>query len=100
VESQLHQGKIALILFWNPRGTEDVAVNRAIGQLRSQRGLNIAVNVASSHEVAAFGTITRGVQVYGTPTLLVVNGKGLTTTLTGLQDAYAIKQAIQETRHA
>jgi hypothetical protein len=75
-------------------------VHRAVQQLRTQRGLNVAVNVASSREAAAFGSITRGVQVYGTPTLLVVNGKGHATTLTGLQDAYAIKQAIRETRHA
>jgi hypothetical protein len=60
----------------------------------------VAIEVASPHEVASFGSITRGVQVYGTPTLLVVNGKGQTTTLTGLQDAYAIKQAIRETQHS
>jgi hypothetical protein len=64
------------------------------------RSRNVAVQVASSHEAAAFGTITRGIQVYGTPTVLVVGSKGQTTTLTGLQDAYAIEQAIQDARHA
>ena len=39
-------------------------------------------------------------QVYGTPTLLIVNRKGQTITLTGLQDSFAIAQAIAEARHA
>jgi hypothetical protein len=86
-----------VILFWSPKGADDVAVHKAVQQVRSGK---VVVDLASSKEVAAFGTITRGIQVYGTPTLLVVGRKGQTTTLTGLQDAYAIKQAIQENRHA
>ena len=45
---------------------------------------------ASAKEVASFGSVTRGVQVYGTPTILIVNKHGQTTTLTGLQDAFSI----------
>jgi hypothetical protein len=100
VEAQLAQGKIAVILFWDPKGADDVSVRGAVAQLRGQSGLRIGVSVARASQVASFGTITRGVQVYGTPTLLIVNKKGQTTTLTGLQDAYAIKQAIQEARHS
>lgn len=92
VEAQLAQGKIALILFWEPKGAEDLSVRRALQRLHG----NLAVNIALAGQVASFGTITRGIQVYGTPTLLIVDKQGKTITLTGLQDAFAIQQAISE----
>lgn len=100
VEAELARGKVVLILFWNPKGADDVAVKQAVNQLQADRGLDVAVQIASSAQVAQFGSITRGVQVYGTPTLLVVGKSGKVQTLTGLQDAYTIEQAIQETRHS
>jgi hypothetical protein len=99
VEAQLAAGKIALILFWDPRGADDNAVHRAVQELNRSH-LKIAVNYAGAGQVATFGSITRGIQVYGTPTLLIVNKKGQTTTLTGLQDGFAIEQAISEARQA
>src|SRR5271165_3993258 len=98
VEAELAKGETALILFWNPRGADDAAVHRAVQDLNRSR-LKIAVSYAGANQVASFGTITRGVQVYGTPTLLIVNRKGQTITLTGLQGSYAIEQAISEARH-
>jgi hypothetical protein len=99
VEAQLAKGKIALILFWNPKGADDVVVHRAIHQLNAG-SLHIALNEAPASDIAAFGTITRGIQVYGTPTLLIVNKKGQTITLTGSEDSFAIAQAISEARHS
>jgi hypothetical protein len=96
VEAQLAHGKTVLIFFWNPKGSDDRAVNQALGKLPND--LNIAIDRARSNAVATFGTITRGVQVYGTPTLLVVNKKGEVKTLTGLQDPYTIASAIRESR--
>lgn len=100
VEAQLAQGKIALILFWNPRSADDQAVHEALAQLQHNSRLGIAVHEASAEQVADFGTITRGVQVYGTPTLLVVDKQGKVMTLTGLQDAFSIEQAVQEAKRA
>jgi hypothetical protein len=99
VEAELNSGKIAVILFWDPRGADDSAVHRAVQSLNHSK-LGIAISYAGSNQVATFGTITRGVQVDGTPTLLVVNKKGQTFTLTGLQDDFAIEQAISEARKA
>lgn len=98
VEAQLAKGKIVLILFWNPKGADDTAVHQALAQLQRKAGLDIAVHEASAEQVASFGTITKGVQVYGTPTLLVLNKQGRALTLTGLQDAFTIEQAIQEAK--
>ncbi|MGH2865191.1 MAG: hypothetical protein ACRDJX_08085 [Solirubrobacteraceae bacterium] len=121
VEDALHEGKIAVILFWNPKGTDDTIVNdelrlleRAHHLIRSAprtpqlrkalkvSGLELekrfAAFFSSASQVASYGSITRGVQVYGTPTLLIVNQSGKTIALTGLQDAFSIEQAIEEAR--
>ena len=95
VEAQLASGRTVLIFFWNPKGSDDRSTNQALNNLPHG---NIAIDRARADAVATFGTITRGVQVFGTPTLLVLNHKGQVTTLTGLQDTYTIAQAIREAR--
>lgn len=122
VEQELKQGAIVAILFWNPKSAVDVVVqeelqvllavhhgvrkdpkNPIVSRLVKATGLEltgkIAVNEASAKQVTQFGSITRAVQVYQTPTILILNKKGQTTTLTGLNDAFAIEQAIDEARH-
>ena len=122
VELELKQGAVVAILFWNPHSAVDVAVHRelqlllavhhglrndsknpAIARLVKGTGVEltskIAVNEAPASQVASFGSITRAVQVYQTPTILIVNKKGQTSTLTGLNDAFSIEQAIDEARH-
>jgi hypothetical protein len=98
VEAQLARGKIVAVLFWSAKGSDDVVVRNALRALAGHdRGL--AVQLASAREVASFGTVTRGVQVNGTPTLLLVGAHGKTRVLTGLQDPYAIEQAVSQLRH-
>jgi hypothetical protein len=100
VEGQLAKGKVAVILFWDPKGADDRLVQAALRSMRGNSSLKIAVDEASAKQVASFGSITRGVQVYGTPTLLFVNKQGKVLTLTGLQDSFAIAQAVREVRHS
>jgi hypothetical protein len=123
VERALKEGKIAVILFWNPKGADDTAVHlelrlleavhhlispvASVPKVRHElRAYNLelqkpfAAFEARAKEVTSFGSITRGVQVYGTPTLLIINKHGHVKTLTGLTDAYAIEQTIDEARHA
>ncbi|HXO20111.1 MAG TPA: hypothetical protein VOA87_09340 [Thermoanaerobaculia bacterium] len=121
VERALKEGRIAVILFWNSKGTDDVSVMKELRLLEavhrlirpvagtpaerrvlSGSGLEVdkkfATFVAPANQVTSFGSITRGVQVFGTPTLLVINKSGQVTKLTGLTDAYAIEQTIDEAR--
>jgi hypothetical protein len=123
VENELKQGKIVAILFWNQKASVDVEVqrelqlllavhrriqpfakNKTVQRLLKAFGLElqkkIAVHEARANQVTSFGSITQAVQVYQTPTLLIVNKRGQTTTLTGLTDVYSIEQAIDEARHA
>lgn len=122
VERALKEGKIAVILFWNPKGADDTAVQLELRLLEAVhhlirpvanvpkvrhelRAYNLelqkpfAAFEAHANQVTSFGTITHGVQVYGTPTIMIVNKRGQVKTLTGLTDAYAIEQTIDEARH-
>jgi hypothetical protein len=96
VEADLAKGDVVVLLFWNPSGTDDVSVHRAVQAVKSAN--HVAVQEAAASQVASYGSITRGVQVDTTPTLLVVNKQGHAIVLTGVQDAFSIKQAIDEAR--
>lgn len=98
VEGQLKAGDVAVVLFWDRNGSDDVAVHRAVMSLNGHH--KVAVTVATPGEVASFGSITRGVQVFGTPTVLVVGKSRQATVITGFTDAFTIQQAIAEARHA
>jgi hypothetical protein len=100
VESELKCGKVVLLLFWNPKASVDVAVHKELQAVgRKLRG-KIAVHDALAKQVGSFGSITKAIQVYQTPTILLVNRHGVTTTLTGLTDVYSLEQTIEEARHA
>jgi hypothetical protein len=96
VEHELKQGKTVLILFWTPHGSEDVAVHQQLPVVQHKLGKKVAVHSARASQVGDYGTVTHAVQVNQTPTLLIVNRRGQTTTVTGLTDAFAIEQAIAE----
>ena len=123
VEQALKQGAVAVVLFWTPKGSDDVAVHQELQLLKAvhervgsvarlpqvsrllkavglELNRKIAVQEVPPSQVASFGSITRSVHVAGTPTILIINKSGETTTLTGLTDAYAIEQAIDEARRA
>ncbi len=99
VELALAHGKVAVVLFWNPLGAEDEAVHAQVQRLVHSH-LPVAVYQGYAQAVANYGAITRQVPVYATPTILVVAKNGQTTVLTGLQERFAIEQAIEEARSA
>lgn len=96
VEAQLHAGKVVLLLFWDPHSTEDQAVRSQVQAVRGSMKGKVALDFAKAREVGSFGTVTRDISVLQTPTLLIINRKGLTTTITGLTDAFSIEQAVRE----
>jgi hypothetical protein len=100
VEGQLKQGKVVAILFWNPQGSVDAVVHRELQAASQKSAGKLAVHVARSGQVGSFGTFTRAVQVYSTPTILLINTKGVTSSVTGLTDTFSIEQALSEARRA
>ncbi len=100
VEHELAQGKTAMLVFWNPRSTVDRDVRaQAVALAGGSKGA-VTVHMALAHQVGMFGTITEVVRVYQTPTILIVNRHGVVSTLTGLTDVFALRQAVREARGA
>ena len=106
MEAALKRGHTVVVLFWNPKGADDRAVRLQLRELseierifRVPQSKRYVLEEAAAKEVGSFGTFTRAVQVYQTPTILIILPNGRTTTMTGLTDAYAIQQAISDARH-
>lgn len=100
VESELQHGKVVALLFFNPKGSVDAAVRRELRRAGDSSHGKLAVHLASAKQVGTFGSFTRTVQVYSTPTILLINKAGVTSSLTGLTDAFSIEQAIREVKTA
>jgi hypothetical protein len=98
VAAELKQGKVVLLLFWNPGSYDDAAVEKQAQAAARELGRRVALHTAGATQVNTFGSITRNIQVYQTPTLLIVNPKLQVATLTGYTDAYSIEQAVAEAR--
>jgi hypothetical protein len=125
VQEKLAQGYTVALLFWNPQAADDRFVHEQLKLLLSaERGARAVALDGNARElgdasvveeprgqkaeeklfleqtpagkVASFGSVTRAVQVYQTPTLLIVNPKHQVSTLTGFRSAFAIEQALDE----
>lgn len=100
LKHELARGKTVLLLFWNPKSSDDQSVRGALQAVSAHQKGGVAVHVALAGQVGRYGSVTKDVQVLQTPTLLVVGKKGLAVTMTGLVDQYAIEQAILEAKKA
>jgi hypothetical protein len=98
IEGELKSGKVATILLWSANGSIDAVVRRELHLAGQALGGSVVVYEAHPSQVASFGSFTSAVPVYATPTILIVNRRGHTTTVSGLTDAFSIEQAIAEAR--
>jgi hypothetical protein len=98
IEGELKRGKVAAILLWSANGSIDAVVRRELQAAGHALGGSVVVYEAHPSQVASFGSFTSAVPVYATPTILIVNRQGHTTTVSGLTDAFSIEQAIGEAR--
>lgn len=100
VEHALALHKTVLLVFWNPRSSVDVQVRKETdGVARGSKGRIVAF-AAQPNQVGLFGPLTEVTHVYETPTILIVNRKGLVSSLTGLTDGFALEQAVREAQNA
>ncbi len=96
IESQLHENKVVMALFWDPKASLDQFVRgqlKIVGQVSSG---TLAVHYAEAKQVAEFGPYTQKVLINETPTILIIKPGGATSTLTGFNDVRSIDQAIAE----
>jgi hypothetical protein len=96
VQQEIAQGDTVILLFWNPKAVDDVAVHKQLELAEHALGHKVVIHDASAKQIGIFGQITQDVTVYQTPTILIVNRNKLVTTLTGFTDAFSITQAVRE----
>ena len=77
------KGKVAVLLFWDRRLSDDRAVHRAVKGL-DKRGGKVAVHKAPIGRLAEFEAITSGVPVVTSPTVLVIDRAGRARSVGGL----------------
>jgi hypothetical protein len=97
VAAELHQHKTVLLLFVNP-GAYDDDVTAIVTAEVAHKLHHVDAHLMLASQVNSLGSITREIQIYQTPTLLIVNPKRQVTTLTGLTDEFALEQAIGEAK--
>jgi hypothetical protein len=100
VEHEISSGKTVLLVFWQPKSTVDQTVHQQALAVGGGSKGRVVVHVALAKQVGLFGPVTEVTHVYQTPTVLIVGRHGLVSELTGLQDAFSLRQAVREAEQA
>lgn len=95
----LDKGKTAVLLFWNPLGSDDRAALEA-ARAADRRGGNVTVRIANIEDVADYAAITRGVQVLQAPTTLVIGPDKKARAIVGYTEASEIDQLVGDARRS
>ena len=93
VKRALDAHKVVVLLFWNPKGTDDRAVKQAVDSV-SRRGGKVAVFTNDLSHLARYIRVTSPANVTQSPTLVVVDSKGNAQTATGYLDAASVDQYV------
>jgi hypothetical protein len=100
VEREVARGKTVLLLFWDSKSSVDREVHaETLAMVGASHG-KLALHSAAPGRVGEFGSVTEVVHVFQTPTILIVNRHGVVSTLTGLTDAFSLRQLIHEAQRA
>jgi nucleoid-associated protein YgaU len=93
VVRDLKHGKVVVLLFWDPKGADDLAARGALRELDRHHG-KVVVRVVPITRVAQYQSITSGVKIAQSPTTLVIGRKGKTRVIVGLTETREISQAV------
>jgi hypothetical protein len=93
VLSAVDEGKVAVVLFWNKKASDDRATRRALRDVDLHHGKVVARAVPIG-EVGKYEAITRGAQVLESPTVLVIGAGGKARAITGYTQAKEIDELI------
>lgn len=86
-------GKVVTMLFQNPKAADDRAVTRAVRSV-SRRGGKVSVFVIPIRKVGEYESITRGVTVTQSPTVVVIDRERKARSIVGLTGRTELDQAI------
>jgi cytoskeletal protein RodZ len=83
------KGKVAVILFWNRKASDDRATRQALRKIDRHHGKVVTRAIAIS-QVGKYEAITRGAQVLESPTVMVIGAGGKARSITGYTQASEI----------
>jgi hypothetical protein len=93
----LAKGKTLVILF-EGKGTDDKAARKAVHETAKADPKHVISAYIPISKVGDYEKITTDVQVYGSPTILVIGRDRKATALTGFLDAPSLQQAVGDAR--
>jgi hypothetical protein len=93
VAKALAEKKVVVLAFWNPKSADDEATRDAVKGLSTHKG-KVVVQIADVRKIARYATITRGVDVSQSPSVLVIDRKLKTNLLVGFNTRQTIDQAV------
>ncbi len=89
------RGRVAVVLFFAPGGTDDRAVRRAVAAVDRHDG-RVVVRAAPISRVASYEAISRGVEITQAPTVLVIGEGNRARRLVGYTDTRGIDQLVSD----
>ena len=93
VRAAIARGKVVVLLFWNPLGADDQLVRDELTHVSSHGGRALIVT-APVREVSRFSSVTRGLEVLQSPTVLVLDHTRHARMLAGYTDRAEIGQSV------
>jgi hypothetical protein len=95
----LAKGKTLVVLF-EGKGADDKAARKAVHETAKADPKHVVSAYVPITKVGDYEKITSDVQVYGSPTILVIGADRKATALTGFVDAPSVQQAVGDARRA
>jgi hypothetical protein len=93
VLADVDAGKVAVVLFWNKKASDDRATRRALRDVDTHHG-KVVTRAVPIDEVGKYEAITRGAQVLESPTVLVIGAGGKARAITGYTQAKEIDELV------
>jgi cytoskeletal protein RodZ len=93
VLSAVDHGKVAVVLFWNDKASDDRATRRALRDVDTHHG-KVVTRAVPIGDVGKYEAITRGAQVLESPTVLVIGAGGKARAITGYTQAKEIDELV------
>ena len=95
VQRDLVAGHVVVMLIWDPSSADDSEVHQQLRQVGKHHG---RVNVLSirPNQLSSYSGLVKSLSLTQTPTVLVINHKGIATSLVGLSDSTDINQAVAD----
>ena len=93
VRQAIRKDKALVLLFWNPKASDDQAVRAALREVDRRNG-RVFVHAAPLKRISRYGRIARGVNVEQSPTIVIADRDLRADTLVGYVDTETIDQAV------